>query len=282
MSRVTRSWSILVFGVTFAIVLLARTTAPVQALRQGSGQAPRQGSGQPTTATAAQIAPFVGDWLVTVAGDGKRRHLRGVGEERRRNSLRDDPIGRPAHRERDGHHGGGKQPGPEVHVAADGHADLDGADPDAGRCERSSQHGDHGRPVRDVRHRGEAGRRARPVRATGFGGGRGAADERRHRLHAEAALSAAHAGRGSRRLHAARRLSHGARRRRPRRHQPDAHRVRRQRPHVRRRDDQLHDGRRAPAASTIRSAASAAGRAPRATAATTSAPSSSTTSSRRA
>ena len=66
MSRVTRSWSILVFGVTFAIVLLARTTAPVQALRQGSGQAPRQGSGQPTTATAAQIAPFVGDWLVTV------------------------------------------------------------------------------------------------------------------------------------------------------------------------------------------------------------------------
>ncbi len=66
MSRVTRSWSILVFGVTFAIVLLARTTAPVLALRQGSGQAPRQGSGQPTTATAAQIAPFVGDWLVTV------------------------------------------------------------------------------------------------------------------------------------------------------------------------------------------------------------------------
>ncbi len=66
MSRVTRSWSILVFGVTFAIVLLARTTAPVQALRQGSGQAPRQGSGQSTTATAAQIAPFVGDWLVTV------------------------------------------------------------------------------------------------------------------------------------------------------------------------------------------------------------------------
>ena len=66
MSRVTRSWSILVFGVTFAIVLLARTTAPVQALRQGSGQAPRQGSGQPTTATAGQIAPFVGDWLVTV------------------------------------------------------------------------------------------------------------------------------------------------------------------------------------------------------------------------
>ena len=66
MSRVTRSWSILVFFVIFAIVLLARTTAPVQALRQGSGQAPRQGSGQPPAPTAAQIAPFVGDWLVTV------------------------------------------------------------------------------------------------------------------------------------------------------------------------------------------------------------------------
>ena len=64
--------------------------------------------------------------------------------------------------------------------------------------------------------------------------------------------------------------------------QPDDHRVRRQRPHVRRRDDQLHDGRRAPRASTIRSAASAAGRAPRATATTTSTPSSPTTSSRRA
>src|SRR5206468_10759551 len=83
-----------VLGALFASVLpvlsgvegLARATPPLlgqalrqgsgqalrqssgQALRQGSGQALRQSSGQsPASApTAAQIAPFVGDWLVTV------------------------------------------------------------------------------------------------------------------------------------------------------------------------------------------------------------------------
>jgi mono/diheme cytochrome c family protein len=54
MSRVIRSSVIFVTVAAFVLVLLARATAPVQ------------GQGQPAPPTAAQIAPFVGDWLVTL------------------------------------------------------------------------------------------------------------------------------------------------------------------------------------------------------------------------
>jgi hypothetical protein len=60
MSRNARSSSFVVLGAVFAIVL-TRATTPLLS------QAPAQ-SGRATSApTAAQIAPFVGDWLVTVA-----------------------------------------------------------------------------------------------------------------------------------------------------------------------------------------------------------------------
>ena len=55
MSRPIRSTMIGVAAATFAVVLLARSTAPLQ------------GEGQPSPPTSAQIAPFVGDWLVTLA-----------------------------------------------------------------------------------------------------------------------------------------------------------------------------------------------------------------------
>ena len=84
-----------------------------------------------------------------------------------------------------------------------------------------------------------------PVRAGGFGGGgRGSATSDATDFSPKPPYRPRDAGRGSRRLHPARGLPAGARRRRARRDQPDAHRVRRQRPHVCRRDDQLHDGRR--------------------------------------
>jgi hypothetical protein len=170
MSRVTRSWSILVFGVTFAIVLLARTTAPVQALRQGSGQAPRQGSGQPTTATAAQIAPFVGDWLVTVqvmANDAifavSVKNDGGTPSA----TIRSD--GQPTVNVTDITVAGNSLV--LVYVAADGHADLTvlTLTPDGAAFEPCGGH--DGRA--DVRHRGGA-TGGRPGPPTGFGGGRGA------------------------------------------------------------------------------------------------------------
>ena len=58
MSRIARSSSVVVLGAVFAIVLLARASAPLM------GQAPGGRAAQ--LPTAAQIAPFVGDWLVTV------------------------------------------------------------------------------------------------------------------------------------------------------------------------------------------------------------------------
>ena len=282
MSRVTRSCSILGFGVTFAIVLLARTTAPVQALRQGSGQAPRQGSGQPTTATAGQIAPFVGDWLVTVQamandaifavsvkndGGTPSATIRSNGQPTVNvtditvagNSLvlkyMSQPMGTP--------------------ISTVMTLTPDGAAFEPSMAVMDGQYEMAGTAAKQAAGRA---RSAPPASAAAAAPPTSEATDftpkppYRPRTPAEEAA----------RLHAAHRLPHGARRRRPRRHQPDAHRVRRQRPDVRRRDDQLHDGRRAPAASTIRSAASAGGRAPRATATTTSTPCSPTSSSRRA
>ena len=54
MSRRIRSSVVFVAVTVFTFVLLARSTAPLQ------------GQGQPAPPTAAQIAPFVGDWLVTL------------------------------------------------------------------------------------------------------------------------------------------------------------------------------------------------------------------------
>jgi mono/diheme cytochrome c family protein/glucose/arabinose dehydrogenase len=55
MSRVVRSLLISVVVATFAVALLARSAAPLE------------GQGQPSPPTPAQVAPFVGDWLVTIA-----------------------------------------------------------------------------------------------------------------------------------------------------------------------------------------------------------------------
>ena len=60
MSRTVRSSSVVVLGAVFAIVL-ARATAPLV------GQAPAQSVRTATAPTTAQVAPFVGDWLVTVS-----------------------------------------------------------------------------------------------------------------------------------------------------------------------------------------------------------------------
>ena len=173
----------------------------------------------------------------------------------------------------------------KYHTDYAGDAGSDGDDAHPRRAGSQGGPGDDGRPVRDVRDGGETCAPARPrppgtrrrLRRRPRSG-----DERGHRLLAEAPLSPAHAGGGSQQLHASDRLSDGARRRRPGRDQPERHRVRRQRPHVCRRDDQLHDGRQCDAASTTRSAAFRGGRARRTTAITTSTPSSSITSSPRA
>jgi mono/diheme cytochrome c family protein len=60
MSRVARSSSVLVLGVAFAFVLMARATAPLV------GQASAQAGLAARAPTPGQLAPFVGDWLVTV------------------------------------------------------------------------------------------------------------------------------------------------------------------------------------------------------------------------
>ena len=243
MSRVTGSWSIPVFGVIFAIVLLGTHDST------GGGPSARLRAGSSTRLGAAHHADGRANRAIRRRlardrpGDGKRRHLRGVGEERRRNSLRDNPIGRPAHRERDGYHGGGKQPGPEVHVAADGHAEIDGADPHAGRRERSSQDVGHGRSERDVRHRGEATGRhpVRPHRDSAAGEAPSRPTRPTSRRSLPTSRRPGGTGEG---IHPARRLPHGARRGGSRRDQPGGDRVRRQRPDVRQRAHQLHDGRR--------------------------------------
>jgi putative membrane-bound dehydrogenase-like protein len=54
MSRIARP-TVIGAVAMFAVVMLARSTAPLS------------GQGQPSPATPAQIAPFVGDWLVTLA-----------------------------------------------------------------------------------------------------------------------------------------------------------------------------------------------------------------------
>ena len=61
MSRNARSSSFVALGAVFAIVLLTRATTPLLS------QAPAQSGRAASAPTAAQIAPFVGDWLVTVA-----------------------------------------------------------------------------------------------------------------------------------------------------------------------------------------------------------------------
>ena len=55
MPRVSRSVLIGVVVATCAFVLLARSTAPLR------------GEGQPSPPTSAQIAAFMGDWLLSVA-----------------------------------------------------------------------------------------------------------------------------------------------------------------------------------------------------------------------
>ncbi len=62
MSRLARSSSVIALGVLVVIALLARETTPLL------GQAPAQSPGSAATApTAAELAPFVGNWLVTIA-----------------------------------------------------------------------------------------------------------------------------------------------------------------------------------------------------------------------
>ncbi len=55
MFRVNRSAVVGVVAATFAIALLARSAVPLK------------GQGQPAPPTSAQVAPFVGDWLVSIA-----------------------------------------------------------------------------------------------------------------------------------------------------------------------------------------------------------------------
>ena len=67
MSRVLRSASIAIV-LMLGVAPVVRSTAPPlgQALRQSSGQAPAQEGRAASMLTAAQVAPFVGDWLVTL------------------------------------------------------------------------------------------------------------------------------------------------------------------------------------------------------------------------
>jgi mono/diheme cytochrome c family protein len=59
MSRVVRPSSVAVFGIVFALAFLARTTSPL------FGQAPAPAA-RPAPASAADVQPFAGDWLVSV------------------------------------------------------------------------------------------------------------------------------------------------------------------------------------------------------------------------
>jgi mono/diheme cytochrome c family protein len=60
MFRMTRSSSFVTLGAVFVVALLSRTTAPLL------GQATPPASRQAAAPTAAQMTPFVGDWLVTI------------------------------------------------------------------------------------------------------------------------------------------------------------------------------------------------------------------------
>ena len=274
MSRAARGSSALILGLVVLLALLTRGIIPV------SGQAPARA---PAAArpTADQMAPFVGNWVVTLTVMANQATF-GV-------DVKND----------------GGSPSATVH--ADGQPTVNVTDVTVSgkslvlkyvtqAMNTTLSTGSYSRRTGRARAprwqswtaryqmAGSAGgwRPGETVTLTGFGGGGGASptSEATDFTPKPPYLAADTRGGGGG-LHAADRLSPGAGRVRSGRDQPDDHRVRRQRPHVRRRDDQLHDGRGARPASTTRSAASAAGRARRATATTTSTPSSPTISSRR-
>ncbi len=184
--------------------------------------------------------------------DGQSIHHRRGRERRRRRPVGNRARAGTADGERDRCHRVRQEPRAEIRDPGLQHHALDRARDHARRREHARHDGRHGRPVRNAGFGQEAGgRRNRDAHGSWRRRWR-LADERCHRLHAEAAVSAADAGRGSRRLHAAHGLPARAGRVRSGRHQPGHHRIRRQRPHVCQRVDRLHDGRRTPRASTSR------------------------------
>ena len=210
MSRVVRSPFIAVVVATFAVVLLARSAAPLQ------------GQGQPSPPTSAQVAPFVGDWLVTIAFMANEATLRGRGEDRRRQGVGDGQLRRTADVNVTDISLAGNRLVLKYMTAAMGTpiSTVLTLTPE-GQVLRANM------AVMDGQYQmsGTGAKQApgAPVRASGIRRRRARfSDERRDRLLAEASLSSAHAGRGSRRIHPAGGLPHGARRRRARRDQPGA------------------------------------------------------------
>ena len=245
-----------------------------------SVQAPRSAVAAPPI-TPEQAAPFIGDWAVTVnMNTFEATFAVAVKADGGKVTATVSSAGQPTVNVTDISLAG-KNLVLKYFSDTQGTAKLDRHDAHARRPGAARQLGGDGRPVPDVWHRHEAGAgRAGALRWIRRRTRR--RDQRADRFHAEAALSRADARRGGSRLHAAGRLSPRARRRRPRRHQPDDHRVRRQRPHVCRRDDQLHDGRRGQPRARADQPHQPLGEHRRATAATTSARSSPITSSPRA
>ena len=144
MSRVIRPTVVGVVVAIFAIVLLPRSTA-------------LQGQGQASPPTPAQIAPFVGDWLVTLPFMATEATIAvAVKTDGGKVSATVSADGQPTVNVTD------------ISVVANrlvlkymteamGDASLDGPDADARRVRAPRQYGGHGRPVRDVRHGRETG-----------------------------------------------------------------------------------------------------------------------------
>ncbi len=241
MPGILRSAIIRVVFATFAIVLLAWSTPALRG--ESQAQAPASGA-RPAPPTAAQLAPFLGDWALSMSmGATEAGFALAIKGDGGKASATITAEGQPAINVTDISAVGNNlilkfsmsiQGTPISSVLT---LTPDGAGLRANMAIMDGQYEMAGSAVKQAP--------GAPVRATGFGGGGGRG---RHEpgdgFHAEDAVPSAHAGRGSRRLHPADGLSRRARCRGAGRHQPDAHRVRRQRADVCRRDDQLHDGRR--------------------------------------
>ncbi len=163
MSRVVRSTLVGVLAATFVIALVARSTTPLQ------------GQGPAAPPTAEQIAPFVGDWLVTLSMQSIEVSLAvGVKSDGGKVSATISSDG-PAHHQRHRHVDVREPAGAQVRDGGHGHRrsptvlTLTPEGPGL-RANMAVMDGQY-----EMSGTGTKQAPGAPVRATGFGGGRRAA-----------------------------------------------------------------------------------------------------------
>ena len=206
MPGILRSAIIRVVLATFAIVLLAWSTSPLR----GETQAPAS-SARPAPPSAAQLTPFLGDWALSMSmGANEAGFALAIKGDDGKAAATITAEGQPAINVTDISAVGNNlilkysmsiQGTPISSVLT---LTPDGAGLRANMAIMDGQYEMAGSAVKQAP--------GAPVRATGFGGGggRGAATSPATDFTPEDAVPSAHAGRGSRRLHAADGLSRRA------------------------------------------------------------------------